>query len=175
VTAITRVGAALIILIAVLAGGLVHAQVKTETPATQQEPTNESLSRLFSIQIPEGFKPQALEEPGIFRWKKGPAEISLVIGELFAGSPEFLLKALTTAGEENKLLEEVKPFEVDGAKAVIFKDRPASEPGKLRNWKVMALTEKRCFSLDMTAPEKDFPGLEADFAKALASFKVKDS
>jgi hypothetical protein len=175
VTAITRVGVALIIIAAVLAGALGQAQEKTEPPAADQETNNESLSRLFSIAIPEGFKPQASEEPGIFRWKKGSAEISLAVGELFAGSPEYLLKALASAGEQNKQLEEVKLLNLDGAKAIIFKEKPAPEPGKLRNWKVMAMTEKRCFSLELSAPEKDFPSLEADFGKALASLKVKDS
>ena len=158
-----------------MATGLALAQETTDRPPADQELNNEYLRGLFSVDLPEGFKLLSTEEPGIFRWKKGQAEISVVVGELFAGSPDYLFKALTTAGEENKRFQEVKAINVEGARAIIFKEKAPQDSGKLRSWRLMAINEKRCFSMELSSPEGDFPGLTPEFEKAVASFKLKGS
>ncbi len=165
----------LVIFVLGMATGLALAQETTERPPADQELNNEYLRGLFSVDVPEGFKLLNTEEPGIFRWKKGQAEISVAVGELFAGSPEYLFKALTTAGEENKRFQEVKAINVKGTRAVIFKEKAPQDPGKLRSWRLMAINEKRCFTMELSSPEGDFPGLTPEFEKVVASFKVKGS
>lgn len=129
--------------------------------------------RFFDIKIPEGFKPEAVDEPGILRWKKDDGEIYIVVGELFANSVDKYLNVLHKVAEKDKNLAEVKMIRLKGGRALLFKEKPPEEPGRLRNWRVLLVTDKKVLSVDFTAPEKDFNSFVPAFEETIKSLKVK--
>ncbi|MEW6351103.1 MAG: hypothetical protein AB1646_18760 [Thermodesulfobacteriota bacterium] len=151
-----------------------RTQEKKDGPKPEQTAAAEDLSRLFSLDVPEEFKSQATEEPGILKWKKDAAEICLVVSEVFAGSADQLFQALRTAGEEKGEMDEVKDLDLKGLKAAMFKEKPAKEPERLRVWRLIAIAKTKMFCLELSAPEREFPALTAEFDKVAASFKVKE-
>ncbi len=174
VTARKWVVSAVILGLVCLSGVSAWTQEKKDPPNPEQETTAENLKRLFSLAVPDDFKPQATDEQGMLRWRKGSAEIGLVAGELFAGSADQLFKALVTSGEEKGEMQEVKILDMKGVKAAIFKEKPAKDPDRLRIWRIIAVGKTRMFSLELSAVEREFPELAAEFEKVAASFQIKE-
>ncbi len=163
-----------VILGVVLLWGLpARTQEKKDGPKPEQATTTENLKELFSIDVPNDFTSQAAEEQGVFRWKKGSAEICVVVSGVFAGSSDQLFLALRTAGAEKGEMAEVKDLDMKGAKAAIFKEKPAKEPDRLRIWRLFAISQTKMFTLELSAPEREFTSLTAEFDKVAASFHIK--
>ena len=72
--------------------------------------------RLFDIKIPDGFKSEAVDEPGILKWRKDSGEIYLIVGDLFGESGDSLFKMLKSSAEKNKTVQESKVAEDQGRK-----------------------------------------------------------
>jgi len=136
-------------------------------------PLPEEPARFFDLKIPQGFKPEAVDEPGILRWKKDDGEIYAVMGELFSNSAEGYLNVLHKAAEKDKSLIEVKSMRLKGGRALLFKEKPRDEPNRLRNWRVLLVADKKVLSVDFTAPEKDFNSFVPAFEQTIKSLKVK--
>jgi hypothetical protein len=129
--------------------------------------------RFFDIKIPDGFKQEAVDEPGILRWKKDDGEIYLVVGELFAESAERFLSVLQKAAEKDSKLMQVKAMRVKGGRGLLFKDKPPEDPARLRSWRVLVVADKKVLSVDFTSPQKVFDSFVPAFEEAIKSLKVK--
>lgn len=129
--------------------------------------------RFFDIKIPNGFKQEAVDEPGILRWRKDDGEIYLVVGELFADSAERFLSVLQKAAEKDANLMEVKSMRVKGGRGLLFKDKPPEDPGRLRSWRLLLVADKKVLSIDFTSPQKVFDSFIPAFEEAIKSLKVK--
>ncbi|MGB6068338.1 MAG: hypothetical protein WBG50_26310 [Desulfomonilaceae bacterium] len=143
------------------------ASKKTEpAPAEQAE-------RFFDMKVPEGFTSEPVEESGILKWKKGSAEIYLVVGNLFAPPGESLFKALRKAAGADKSLEEVRTLQIKGGKALLYKQKAPDDPSRLRVWHLVVITKKKMIDVDFSAPAKDFKSFIPAFESAINSFKLK--
>ena len=125
------------------------------------------------MKLPEGFKSLAVDEPGILKWGKGPAEIYLVVGEIFSKSGPVIFDALKKAGQRDKAIEEVKNMKIKGAKAALFKEKAPGDLTRLRSWRLLVVTDKQIVNVDFTAPAKDFKTYMQGFDEAVKSFKLK--
>jgi hypothetical protein len=151
-------------------GSLVGAQESSTEKNFLQNP-----DRLFDIKIPEGFESEAVDEPGILRWKKDSGEIYLIIGDLFGESGDALYKVLKNAAEKNKNVQEVKSVKVKGGKALTYKDKGTGESGGLTTWHFMVLTNNKIITMDFSAPTVDFKKFVPDFQATINSFKLKSA
>ena len=130
--------------------------------------------RFFDLKIPEGFKPAPSDEPGILKWKKGSGEIYLVVGDLIADSDDQAFKELRKAATGDKRLEEVKTLRVEGGKALLWKEVPPNDDGRLQIWRIIAVTKKKkMINIDFMAPVKDFSSFVSSFEDAVKSFKLR--
>ncbi len=134
---------------------------------------NENGELFFDMKIPDGFKSVAVDEPGILKWGKGPAEIYLVVGEIFSKSGPTVFDALKKAGQRDKAIEEVKNVKIRGAKAALFKEKTPSDATRLRSWRLLVVTDKQVVNVDFTVPSKDFKSYVPGFEEAVKSFKLK--
>ncbi len=134
---------------------------------------NENGELFFDMKVPDGFKSVAVDEPGILKWAKGPAEIYLVVGEIFFKSGPTVFDALKKAGQRDKTVEEVKNVKIRGAKAALFKEKAPSDNTRLRSWRLLIVTEKQVVNVDFTVPSKDFKNYVPGFEEAVKSFKLK--
>lgn len=129
--------------------------------------------RFFDMKIPNGFKQEAVDEPGILRWKKDDGEIYLVMGELFSESGERYLNVLRKAAEKDTNLQEVKSMRVKGGRGLLLKDKPPEDTDRLRSWRVLVVADKKVLSVDFTSPSKVFDSFVPAFEEAIKSLKVK--
>lgn len=141
----------------------------TKDPKT----VSENADLFFDMKLPEGFKSLAVDEPGILKWGKGPAEIYLVVGEIFSKSGPVIFDALKKAGQRDKAIEEVKNMKIKGAKAALFKEKAPGDLTRLRSWRLLVVTDKQIVNVDFTAPAKDFKTYMQGFDEAVKSFKLK--
>ena len=162
------------LLVAVLLSSLACAEDKPET-AGQKDNRQEESGRIFDLKVPEGFELQPVEETGILKWTKDPAEIYVVVGEVFAGSGDLLFNSLQTAAKKDKQLEKVQVLSVKGGKAMLLVEKTPAESDRFRSWRLVSVTDNKVIHIDFTAPAKDFPSLEPDFKKAVKSFKLKSA
>jgi hypothetical protein len=146
--------------------------VPTERPAAT---LLEKPDRYFEMKVPEGFKLEPAEEPGIFKWKKDSAEIHVVVGDTFADSVDVLFQALRKGAEANKRMEEVRTLRIKGAQGLLYKEKTPEDSGRLRAWRLVVLTNKKMINVDFTAPAQDFNALAPGFESAVKSFKLKSS
>lgn len=133
----------------------------------------QSPDRLFDIKIPEGFKSEAVDEPGILKWRKDSGEIYLIIGDLFGESGESLFKVLKTAAEKNKTVYEVKVMKVKGGRALTYKEKGPGNSGRLVTWHFVVVTNKKIITVDFSAPEEEFNSFFTYFQSTINSFKLK--
>ncbi len=140
---------------------------KDETGITEQS------GRLFDMKVPEGFEPVPVEEAGILKWKKGSAEIYLVVGDLFVESGDLLFKALRKAAEDGKKLDKVKTVKIDGGQAMLLEEKPPKDPERPLTWRLIVLMDKKVINVDFSAPAQDFESFRDGFRKAVDSFKLK--
>jgi hypothetical protein len=131
--------------------------------------------RLFDIKIPDGFKSEAVDEPGIFKWRKDSGEIYLIVGDLFGESGDSLFKVLKSAAEKNKTVQESKVMKIKGGKALLYKEKAPQDSARLVGWHLLVVTNKKIFSLDFSAPASDFNSFVSDFQSAINSFKLKNA
>ena len=111
-----------------------YAQKKSGAPEEQEPTAVEQADRFFDMKVPQGFAPEAVDEPGILKWKKDSGEIYLVVGNLFTAPGDTLFKALREAADKDKKLEEVRTLQIRGERPCCAKKRPrtipdGSEPG----------------------------------------------
>jgi len=149
------------------------AQETTEATPAEQGKTAEQSGKYVDIKIPEGFKPEPVEEPGIFKWKKDSGEIYVVVGDLFTKSGDHLFKSLKEAAEKDGRFQSVQVQNVKGGRALLIKEKTPSDSGRLMSWRLIVVTSKKILNVDFTAPAKDFKSFQADFDKASKSFKLK--
>jgi hypothetical protein len=131
--------------------------------------------KLFDIKIPDGFKPEAVDEPGILKWKKDSGEISLIVGDLFGESGESLFKVLKSATEKNKTIQESKVLKIKGGRALLYKEKLPEDSARLTGWHLLVLTNKKIITVDFSAPAGEFNLFAPDFQSAINSFKLKTS
>ena len=129
--------------------------------------------RIFDVKIPDGFKSEAVDEPGILRWRKDSAEIYLVIGDLFGESGESLFKVLKAAAEKNKIAQDIKVVKVKGARALTYKEKVSEDSGRLVTWHFVVITNNKIITMDFSAPTEEFNSLVPDFKSTINSFKLK--
>ncbi|MBI4962184.1 MAG: hypothetical protein HY913_02805 [Desulfomonile tiedjei] len=144
-----------------------------EKPRSPESNLSEESARSFDIKIPEGFKAEATDEPGILKWRKGDGEIYLAVGEIIFESGEKLLEALHKAAEKNKAFEEVKPLRLKGGRALLYKEKAPDDSSRLRSWHMLIVAKKKTIAIDFTAPAKDFASFVPAFEGAVKSFKLK--
>jgi len=141
-----------------------------EKPAAGDKP-----DQYFEMKIPDGFVSEPSEEPGIFKWKKEPAEIHAVVGDLFADSGDALFQALRKGAEANKRTEEVRTLRLKGGQGFLYKEKNPEDSGRLRTWRLVVISSKKMINVDFTAPAKDFSPFSTGFENAVKSFKLKSS
>jgi hypothetical protein len=130
-------------------------------------------ARFFDLKVPEGFKVEGTDEPGIVKWRKDDAEIYLAVGEIIAESGEKLLDAVKKAAAKNSKYEEVKALRLKGGRALLYKEKAPDDPGRLRSWHMLVIAQKKTILIDFTAPTKDFASFVPAFEEAVKSFKIK--
>jgi len=149
------------------------AAAALESPA--EESTPQQPDRIFDMKIPEGFSSEAVDEPGILKWRKGSGEIYLITGDLFGESSESLFKVLKTAAEKNKSHSEHKVLKIKGGRALMYKETMPEDKSRLTSWHLIVVTNKKIVYVDFTAPAGEFSTYAADFQAAINSFKLKAS
>jgi len=137
--------------------------------------SQEKRNQLFEMQIPEGFKPEPSDEPGIEKWKKNSAEIYAVYGEIFANSSDSLFKAIREKAKADKRTEEIRNIRVKGGKAFLYKEKNPEDPNRPKAWRLFVITNNKMINIDFIAPSKDFNSFKPAFEIALKSFKLKIS
>jgi len=155
----------------------VHATGTPDRVALAKEGVENVLEqpgRFFDLKIPEGFTLAPMDEPGIFKWKKDSGEIYLVVGDVFGDSDERVFNDLRKAANKDKRIDEVKILRVEGGKALLWKEVPAGDPGRLQVWRLIAVTKKKkMINIDFMAPVKDFRSFAPGFEEAVKSFKLR--
>jgi len=149
------------------------AQRTSEDSEEHEQTAVQQADRFFDMKIPQGFTAEAVDEPGILKWKKDSGEIYLVVGDLFTPPGDTLFKALREAAEKDKKLEEVRSLQIKGGKALLCKEKIPEDPGRLRAWRLLIITKKKMISVDFSAPGKDFDSFIPAFEGAVNSFKLK--
>jgi len=169
-------GLVLALLLAILLCGLsAHAQEEEITIPKQPVPPVDPADRFFDITIPPGFEPIQSDDAGILKWRKGPAEIYLVVGDNLSRSSKKVYDELFQAAKNNKKIEKVEAIRVRGGKAFLFKEQPPGEESRTRLWRLFVITDQKIINVDFVAPRKDFETYSRDFDATLKSFKLKDS
>lgn len=130
-------------------------------------------TRFFDLKVPEGFKTEGTDEPGILKWRKEDAEIYLAVGEIIAESGEKLMDAVHKSAEKNNKFEEVKSLRLKGGRALLYKEKAPDDPSRLRSWHMLVVAQKKTILIDFTAPTKDFASFVPAFEEAVKSFKIK--
>jgi hypothetical protein len=148
---------------------------KAKRPADQKIKHSEEAGRLFEIKVPEGFKAESTDEPGILKWKKKTAEIYLVVGDLFSDSDDMLFDEIRRALRKNKKVEKVRTIRLKGGRAIAYVEKPAKDRERPRTLRLFVITSKKTIIVDFTAPVKDFGAFAPDFEAALKSFRLKSS
>lgn len=151
------------------------AAQKDKAPAGQPSEHSEQAGRLFEIKVPQGFKAEATDEPGILKWKKKTAEIYLVVGDLFSDSDDILFDEIRRSLIRNKNLEKVRTIRLRGGRAIAYVEKPEKDRERPRTMRLFVVTSKKTIIVDFTAPVKDFEAFAPDFETALKSFKLKSS
>ncbi len=151
------------------------AQGKSVAAEEQEPAAVEQADRFFDMKIPKGFAPEAVDEPGILKWKKDSGEICFVVGDLFTSPGDSTFKALREAANKDKKLEEVRILQIKGGKALLYKEKAPEDPGRLRAWHLLVITKKKMINVDFSAPAKDFDAFAPEFESAVNSFKLKPS
>lgn len=149
------------------------AKAQTGNSSEDIKSPGESAELFFGIKVPDSFKSVAVDEPGILKWVNGPAEIYLVVGEIFSKSGPVIFDALKKAAKRDKSVEEIKNIKIKGAKAVLFKERAPADLNRLRSWRLLVVTEKQIVNVDFTAPAKEFKTYIQSFDDVARSFKLK--
>ncbi|MBI5249316.1 MAG: hypothetical protein HY912_07460 [Desulfomonile tiedjei] len=160
----------LFLLVALLTGAFVSAQENLTDPNVLQHP-----DRLFDIKIPSGFKSEAVDEPGILKWRKDSGEIYLIVGDLFGESGESLFKVIKSAAEKNKTVQEIKVVKIKGARALTYKEKVSGDSSRLETWHFVVITNKKIFTMDFSAPTNEFNSFVPDFQSTINSFKLKNA
>lgn len=164
-----------ICLIVLFLGAAVRAQDEDAPRPQKAKQSAEELERFFTIKVPEAFKSQPVDEPGILRWTKDSGEIYLVVGDLFLESGDVVYKALVQAGEADKRMEEVKQIKIKGGRALLYKEKAPEDPSQILTWKLFVVTDKKMVNIDFSAPAKEFQSFVPDFEATVSSFKLKTS
>ena len=145
-----------------------------KAPAEEAGDSNiEIPGRFFDMKIPEGFKPQPVEEGGILKWTKDSAEIFLVVGDLFHESAAVVFNALRKAADQDKRMEEVRTLKIKGGRALIYKEKMPEDPLRSRTWRLIVVTDKKMIDVEFSAPAKEFESFAPAFEKAVGTFKLK--
>lgn len=152
-----------------------YAQKKSGASKEQEPAAVEQADRFFDMKIPQGFAPEAVDEPGILKWKKDSGEIYFVVGDLFTPPGDATFKALREAADKDKKLEEVRTLQIKGGKALLYKEKAPEDAGRLRAWHLLVITKKKMINVDFSAPAKDFDSFVPEFESAVNSFKLKPS
>ncbi len=167
------------VLILLVAGILLplgaFSQVPTEALGKKSDNVLENPGRLFDLKVPDGFKSENVEEPGILRWTKGSAEILLAVGEVFQESGEVLFKALETAASSDKRFESVKKVRLKKGRAILIKEKAPDDTARLQVWRLVVITDSKVVNIDFTAPTKEFDAFAPDFEQVVKSFKLKSA
>ena len=83
-----------------------------------------------------------------------------------------LFKAMRKSAEKNKDIQEVKTLRLKGGKAILYKEKPPEDPGRLRSWRLVVIADKKIINVDFTAPARDFESFIPAFEEAVKSFKL---
>ncbi len=153
----------------------VRAQDEDTPRAKKLKPSADQNERFFDIKVPEGFKSQPVDEPGILKWTKDSGEIYLVVGDLFLESSNVVYEALLKAAEKDKRMQEVKQIKLKGGRALLYKEKPPEDASRITTWKLFVVTDKKMVNIDFSAPAKEFQSFAPDFEATVNSFKLKSS
>jgi hypothetical protein len=169
------VGIPLMLCVLLSACAAAWAGEKAEDPAGRASKHSEQAGRLFEMKVPQGFRAESTDEPGILKWKKKTAEIYLVVGDLFSDSDEILFDAVRRALIKNEKLENVRTIPLKGGRAVAYVEKAAKSGERTRTLRLFVVTSQKTIIVDFTAPVKDFEAFAPEFEAALKSFKLKSS
>ncbi len=162
-------------LVVLLMAAAVQAQDEDISLDKKPKPSAEQAERFFEIKVPEGFKSQPADEPGILKWTKDSGEIYLVVGDLFLESGDRVYKALLDAAGKDKRMQEVKQIKLKGGRALLYKEKPPEDLSRNTTWKLFVVTDKKMVNVDFSAPAKEFQSFAPDFEATVNSFKLKSS
>jgi hypothetical protein len=127
----------------------------------------------FSFKVPDGFQQETTDDTGIARWKKGAAEIHLVVGDLFTDSDDSFFDALQSTSERDKRLEGITTQRLDHGRWLLLKEKAPDDPERVQVWRLVVVTSKKVINLDFAAPGKDFGSHAQEFMDTIASFNLK--
>lgn len=150
----------------------VEAAETRDRSLNEQRALRDNATWVSQIKPPDGFVREPVDESGILRWRKDSGEIYLVEGDLFVDSGDMLFKTIRKALEKDNTIQEVKNLRIKGGKAMLYKEKPPSDAGRLRSWRLLAITDRKIINVDFAAPSRDFDKLIPAFEEALKSFKL---
>jgi len=148
------------------------AEQPAKSPDEDRGNSKDSIHAVFHIKPPQGFKQEPVDETGILKWRKDSGEIYVVVGDLFFNSSAMLFKSVRKAAENDKNIQELKTLRVKGGKAILYKEKPPEDLGRLRSWRLVVVTDKKIINVDFTAPARDFESFVPAFEEAIKSFRL---
>jgi hypothetical protein len=148
-------------------------QEKPTSPVSGAGGILDEPSRIFDLDIPEGFKSAAVEEPGVMKWTRADGQIHLVVGGLHVESSKTLFDALKEAVEKNEKMEGIKTLDYKNGRGLMFRNKAPEDKQRLRIWRLFVVTDEKAFTLECSAPQSQFEKFVPQFEQALNSFKLK--
>ena len=129
----------------------------------------------FDLKVPDGFKEEATDEPGIMKWRNDDGEIYLAVGDVMFETGDKMIDTMRKAAEKNAGFEGVRTLRLKGGRALLYKEKAPEDPGRLRSWHMLVVARNKTVLIDFTAPAKDFESFMPGFERAVKSFKIKSS
>jgi hypothetical protein len=151
------------------------AQEQPKATGKKADSVLEDPGRFFDLKVPDGFKSENVEEPGILRWTKGSAEIMLAVGDVFQESGDVLFRAIEVAATKDNRVESVRKVKLKKGRAILIKEKAPGDTSRHRAWRLVIVTDSKVVNVDLTAPTQEFDAFAPDFELVVKSFKLKSA
>lgn len=140
-----------------------------ESEATPKE----KYEKYFQIDIPKDFTAETGDETGIYKWKKDPAEVFIVVGNTFSESSDILLDSLKKALASDPTVGEITDLQPENGRGFLYKQKPPEDETARQMWRIVVFTPKKMIHVDLVAPAKDFSSFAPVFQEIVKSFKLR--
>jgi hypothetical protein len=170
-----RITVLILLAAAILLPCTTFAQEQPKTTRKKADTSLEDAGRFFDVKVPDGFKSEIVEEPGILRWTKGSAQILLAVGDVFQESGDVLFKAIEAAATQDKRMESVTKVKLKKGRAILIKEKSPGDTSRLQAWRLVIVTDNKVVNIDFTAPTQEFDGFASDFEQVVKSFKLRSA
>jgi hypothetical protein len=133
----------------------------------------EKYEKYFQIDIPKDFTAETADETGIYKWKKDPAEVFIVVGNTFSESSDILLDSLKKALASDPTVGEITDLQPENGRGFLYKQKPPEDETARQMWRIVVFTPKKMIHVDLIAPAKDFNSFAPVFQEIVKSFKLR--